>query len=133
MHRDGATFEQMCAALRDDPETADWFREKGEANDRRELHRIWERTDPEDGDGRPRTFYNPWEDPPPPQWPKGVLSSETEETIALLSLRDGVDFGAQAMAYVAVGIRRRTEGCAPRAIPACRLVGTANSVGDAAC
>ncbi len=31
----------MCAALRVDPETADWVAEKGEADDARELRRIW--------------------------------------------------------------------------------------------
>jgi len=40
--RDGATFEAMCAALREDPDTADWMREKGEANDHREAHRIFD-------------------------------------------------------------------------------------------
>ena len=39
----GATFEEMVAALRDDPETADWTRDKGEPNDQRELRRIWEK------------------------------------------------------------------------------------------
>lgn len=40
--RDGATFEAMCAALREDPDTADWMREKGDANDRREARRIFD-------------------------------------------------------------------------------------------
>ena len=39
----GKTFEEMCAALRADPETADWVREKGATNAGRELHRIWDR------------------------------------------------------------------------------------------
>jgi hypothetical protein len=44
LRRAGATFEEMCAALRTDPdpEIVEWVREKGEADDRRELHRIWE-------------------------------------------------------------------------------------------
>jgi hypothetical protein len=33
----------MSAALRSDPETAEWVREKGEANGGRELRRIWEK------------------------------------------------------------------------------------------
>jgi putative DNA primase/helicase len=41
LRRTGATFEEMVAALRADPETADWVREKGEANNQRELKRIW--------------------------------------------------------------------------------------------
>jgi hypothetical protein len=41
--RAGKSFEKMCEALRNDPETAEWVREKGEANNLRELRRIWER------------------------------------------------------------------------------------------
>lgn len=37
------SFEEMCAALRADPETADWVREKGDAYSGRELRRIWDR------------------------------------------------------------------------------------------
>ncbi len=33
----------MCQALRNDPELADWVREKGDANGGRELRRIWNR------------------------------------------------------------------------------------------
>jgi putative DNA primase/helicase len=43
LYRAGKSLEEMCAALRDDPETADWAREKGEAYGGRELRRIWER------------------------------------------------------------------------------------------
>jgi hypothetical protein len=46
LRRAGRSFEQMCAALRADPETADWAREKGEADGGRELRRIWERAEP---------------------------------------------------------------------------------------
>jgi hypothetical protein len=44
LRRAGATFEEMCDALRTDPdpEIVEWVREKGEADDLRELHRIWE-------------------------------------------------------------------------------------------
>jgi len=41
--RECKTFEQMSDALRADPETAGWAREKGDPNDGRELHRIWEK------------------------------------------------------------------------------------------
>jgi putative DNA primase/helicase len=41
MHRAGKTFDEFRAALQRDPETADWFREKGEANGEREIKRIW--------------------------------------------------------------------------------------------
>jgi hypothetical protein len=39
----GHTFEEMIDALRADPETADWLRDKGEAYDGRELRRLWDR------------------------------------------------------------------------------------------
>jgi putative DNA primase/helicase len=45
LKRAGKSFEEMCQALREDPETAQWVREKGEANDCRELRRLWERAD----------------------------------------------------------------------------------------
>jgi predicted P-loop ATPase len=44
--RDGATFEQMCKAIREHPETAEWYREKGEVNGKRELHNIWDKAQP---------------------------------------------------------------------------------------
>ena len=43
LRRSGNTFEEMCAALRADPETAEWVREKGEPNGGRELRRIWDK------------------------------------------------------------------------------------------
>ena len=46
LRRDGATFEQMCEALRTDPETADWARTKGQANGGREFRRIWAKAAP---------------------------------------------------------------------------------------
>jgi hypothetical protein len=45
LRRAGKTFEEMCAALRDDPETGPWCREKGDAHGGRELRRIWEKTE----------------------------------------------------------------------------------------
>jgi hypothetical protein len=41
--QDGKTFEQMCEALRADPETADWMREKGDADGQREARRIFDK------------------------------------------------------------------------------------------
>lgn len=41
--RAGKTYEQMCAALRADPDTADWVRDKGDLHGERELKRIWEK------------------------------------------------------------------------------------------
>ncbi len=43
IRRAGGSYEDMVARLRADPETADWCREKGEANSQRELHRIWDK------------------------------------------------------------------------------------------
>ncbi|MGC1408952.1 MAG: VapE domain-containing protein [Acetobacteraceae bacterium] len=40
----GASFEDMCAAIHEHPETATWYTEKGEANDARELKKIWDKT-----------------------------------------------------------------------------------------
>jgi hypothetical protein len=45
LYRAGRTFEEMCAALAADADTADWTSDKGEANDRRELRRIWEKAE----------------------------------------------------------------------------------------
>jgi hypothetical protein len=47
MHRAGADYDAFREACRTDPETADWYREKGIANNERELRRIWEKE--EDG------------------------------------------------------------------------------------
>lgn len=48
--RAGADFDAMCAAIRENPETAEWYHEKGEADGRRELRRIWDKTDPFTGE-----------------------------------------------------------------------------------
>jgi hypothetical protein len=39
--RRGASYEQMCAALRTDPETEEWVSEKGEAANQRQLKRLY--------------------------------------------------------------------------------------------
>ncbi|MGI4941908.1 MAG: hypothetical protein ACRYHQ_15340 [Janthinobacterium lividum] len=39
----GASFEQMCEALRGNPDTADWMRDKGEACGAREARRIYDK------------------------------------------------------------------------------------------
>ena len=39
----GRTYDEMVNALRVDPETADWCREKGDADGCRELRRIWDK------------------------------------------------------------------------------------------
>jgi len=45
LHREGKSFEEMCEALRADPETATWYTEKGIASGMRELKRIWGKAD----------------------------------------------------------------------------------------
>ena len=45
LRRAGKTYEEMCAELRSDPETAEWCREKGDTDGGRELHRIWEKAE----------------------------------------------------------------------------------------
>jgi hypothetical protein len=54
-------------------------------------------------------LFDPWADHKPPSWPSGILSREHEEIIAALCLRDGLDFGAQALAYIAAA-----SGAAPK-------------------
>jgi hypothetical protein len=56
-----------------------------------------------------KAFFDPWEDPPQPEWPGGVLSRRTEETLAAISLRDGVDYAAQSIAYICAA-----SGAAPK-------------------
>jgi Virulence-associated protein E-like domain len=46
LRRAGKNFEEMCAELRADPDTADWVREKGEAYAGGSSPRIWERAGP---------------------------------------------------------------------------------------
>jgi predicted P-loop ATPase len=61
--QDGASFAEMCDRIREHPQTADWYREKGEANDNRELRRIWDKVQEagwlskaqRNGDGNPRS------------------------------------------------------------------------------
>lgn len=54
-------------------------------------------------------FFDPWQDPPLPEWPGGVLSRQAEEALAFAALRDGVDYGAQCLAYLAAA-----SGAAPK-------------------
>lgn len=53
LRREGKTFEEMIAALLADPETAEWCREKGQANNQRELRRIWNKAEIRLVDGAP--------------------------------------------------------------------------------
>jgi hypothetical protein len=56
------------------------------------------------------TFFDPWTDPPPPEFPGGVLTREMEDTVFALAIRDGVCSGGLAMAYLAAA-----SGAAPKA------------------
>ena len=58
IRRDGGTFEDMVEALRTDPETADWFKEKGERDNQRELKRIWAKTAPKPSKAGLPIIYN---------------------------------------------------------------------------
>jgi putative DNA primase/helicase len=42
LYREGKSFDEMCAALRAHPDTAEWCKEKGDADNGRELLRLWE-------------------------------------------------------------------------------------------
>jgi hypothetical protein len=54
IQRDGGTLEDLIEALRTNPNTAEWFEEKGKRSDMREVHRIWQKTKLEQPkDGRP--------------------------------------------------------------------------------
>jgi hypothetical protein len=57
MKGQGATFQDYCAVLASDPELAAWKTQKGEANDSRELKRVWARA----GNGQPETVV--WSEP----------------------------------------------------------------------
>lgn len=46
-------------------------------------------------------LWDPWDDPPPPAWPSAVLAPQVEDTLALMSLRDGIDIGTFAVTHVA--------------------------------
>ena len=53
------------------------------------------------GDSALPRFFDPWADPPPLEFPGGVLSRQMEDTIFALALRDGVCAGLLAMAHIA--------------------------------
>jgi hypothetical protein len=47
------------------------------------------------------SFFDPWSDPPPAEFPGGVLSREMEDTVFATALRNGFCPGVLAMAYLA--------------------------------
>lgn len=92
-------FEQMWARTRAtphvDPEPPpDWEEQHPVPGDPQRLRR--RRHEPADLS----TVWNPWENPPPPQWPAGILPTQIEDALANLSLRDGIDLGALGMTAI---------------------------------
>jgi Protein of unknown function (DUF3987)/Primase C terminal 2 (PriCT-2) len=47
------------------------------------------------------TFYDPWDDPPPPKFPSGVLTAAMEDTLFALARRSGTCPGMMSMAHLA--------------------------------
>jgi hypothetical protein len=106
LKRAGWTCADMKAALLACPATKEWA---GEADDR-QFERIWARSDDEaKGESAPGSWFDPWEEPAPPEWPGGILTRQHEETLASVSLRDGVDYGVLCLAYITAA-----SGAAPK-------------------
>jgi putative DNA primase/helicase len=59
MRAAGASIDQFSEALRTDPETTEWFSEKGIVGGGRELHRIWQKADPHHGCARRPLVIDP--------------------------------------------------------------------------
>jgi hypothetical protein len=55
------------------------------------------------------TFFDPWAEPAPPDWPKGVFPAWLEDMLFAMSARDGVDVGAQGMTLLSAA-----SGAAPK-------------------
>jgi putative DNA primase/helicase len=56
LRRSGKTFEEMREALRTDPDTSEWYAEKGTATGGRELRRIWTRAEQHQVEGQVPAF-----------------------------------------------------------------------------
>ena len=72
----GCTFAEMAEALLNDPDTADWVREKGEAAGGRELKRIWDKARREKEVADPADWPEPAvfkDTAPTPSFPKNFL------------------------------------------------------------
>jgi putative DNA primase/helicase len=78
LHREGKTFEEMCKALRCDPETAEWVREKGDANGGRELRRIWEKAETGHGPSDRQNEHAPGDATGGPQRQQLTIGSDVE-------------------------------------------------------
>jgi hypothetical protein len=61
------------------------------------------------------SFFDPWADPPPAAFPRGVLSREMDDIVLAFAARDGVCPGALAMAYLAAASGASPKGSRFRA------------------
>ncbi len=66
LKRAGFGFDDMCGALNTHPDTRDWAAGKGEAGGRRELRRLWEKSEAAPADAK-RPLFRPL--PPAPEFP----------------------------------------------------------------
>lgn len=57
----------------------------------------------------PLAFFDPWEEPAPPDWPMGILAPHLESMLSQVSIRDGIDYGALCASHVAAA-----SGAAPK-------------------
>jgi predicted P-loop ATPase len=58
MRREGKSFQEFCECLKTDPETANWYAEKGTTAGGRELKRIWGKTERNDKGWRSKLILN---------------------------------------------------------------------------
>jgi Uncharacterized conserved protein len=97
----GWSYAHMCATIAAHPATAEWCRDKGEANGHRELSRIWDRANKPDDDAP-----EPWAEPdltiarlgrrPPPPLPLDLFGPHWSAWITRTA-----EAGATAPDYVA--------------------------------
>jgi hypothetical protein len=91
LRRTGRSFDEMVEALYADPEISTWVKEKGEANDRRELFRIWDKGAPREAAGRALADV-------PTKWQKLIKSGDASDY--------GGDRSALMAAIIASLVRR---------------------------
>lgn len=97
----------MLPGLPEKGDASDWLDAGGTAEELERLVREAPEYQPTDGtsqstaDTFSEALLDPWADPPQPEWPAGILLPAIEDTIAQIALADGVDMGAQAMAFIA--------------------------------
>ena len=114
LRRAGKTFTEMVDALRADPETADWVREKGEADNQRELHRIWDKAGA--APAHAEQVFDPWNALQHPDFPIDALPSVLHAFVEDRACTIGADPCAIAWAAISAcsvaihgGIRLRMK------------------------